>query len=155
MIRNLYDLSIVAYKTGTGQTVICVLDTIHLELRKEKKRVTAELQLTQRPRISVHHSSILPSNTTESIYRHKPDTFAQANEMIDNYRHFYNLQPIQKRQEHPRSNGVAPADHFILLYTKAHLCAEGSSFCCNRRRFSANMENPNFEIGHYWEKLSF
>ena len=45
MIRDLYDNSIIAYKTGTEQTINLVLDTIHLAMRKEKKRVAAELQL--------------------------------------------------------------------------------------------------------------
>ena len=45
MIRDLYDNSIVAYKTGTEQTVNLVLDTIRLTMRKEKKRVAVELQL--------------------------------------------------------------------------------------------------------------
>ena len=45
MIRDLYDNSIVAYKTGTEQTVNLVLDTIRLAMRKEKKRVAAEVHL--------------------------------------------------------------------------------------------------------------
>ena len=45
MIRDLYDNSIVAYKTATKQTVNLVLDTIRLAMKKEKKRVAAELQL--------------------------------------------------------------------------------------------------------------
>ena len=45
MIRDLYDNSIVAYKTATQQTVNLVLDTIRLAMKKEKKRVAAELQL--------------------------------------------------------------------------------------------------------------
>ena len=43
MIRDLYDKSIVAYKTGTRQTVKLVIDTIRMAKRKEK--ATAELQL--------------------------------------------------------------------------------------------------------------
>ena len=43
MIRDLYDNSIVAYKTGTQQTVNLVLDTIRLAMMKEKKRVAATL----------------------------------------------------------------------------------------------------------------
>ena len=43
MIRDLYDNSIVAYKTATKQTVNLVLDTIRLAMKKEKKRVAAEL----------------------------------------------------------------------------------------------------------------
>lgn len=45
MIRDLYDNSIVTYKTGTQQTVNLVLDTIHPAMKQEEKRVTAELQL--------------------------------------------------------------------------------------------------------------
>ena len=44
MIQNLFDNSIVAYKTATTQTVNLVLDTIRLAMKKEKK-VAAELQL--------------------------------------------------------------------------------------------------------------
>ena len=45
MIRDLYDNSIGAYKTATQQTVNLVLDTIRLAMKKEKKRVAAELHL--------------------------------------------------------------------------------------------------------------
>ena len=45
MIRDLYDNSIVAYKTATQQTVNLVLDTIRQAVRNEKKKVAAELQL--------------------------------------------------------------------------------------------------------------
>ena len=45
MIRDLYDNSIVAYKTGTQQTINLVLDTIRLAMKREKKRVAAELHL--------------------------------------------------------------------------------------------------------------
>ena len=43
MIRDLYDNSIVAYKTGTEQTVSLVLNTIKAAIQKEA--VTAEVQL--------------------------------------------------------------------------------------------------------------
>ena len=39
---------------------------------------------------------------TECIYRQKPQTFKQANEMIDRYIHFYNYERIQLK------TGVAP-----------------------------------------------
>ena len=45
MIRDLYDNSIIAYKTGTEQAVNLVLDTIHLAMKKEKKKIAEELQL--------------------------------------------------------------------------------------------------------------
>ena len=44
-IRDLYDNSIVAYKTAASQTVNLVLDTIRLAMRREKKKVAGELQL--------------------------------------------------------------------------------------------------------------
>ena len=45
MIRDPYDNSVVIYSTDTQQTVSLVLDTIRLAMRREKKRVAAELQL--------------------------------------------------------------------------------------------------------------
>ena len=44
MIRDLYDNSIVTYKTGTQQTVNLLLDTIRFAMRNDKK-AAAELQL--------------------------------------------------------------------------------------------------------------
>ena len=130
IIRDLYDNSIVAYKTGTEQTVNLVLDTIRLAMRREKKKVAAELQLhsdqgfqytsqayyklTQKYDITPSMSrrgncydnamaenffSILKS---ECIYRHKPASFTEANDMIDRYIHFYNHERIQLK------TGVAP-----------------------------------------------
>ena len=123
MIRDLYDNSIVAYKTGTQQTVNLVLDTIRLAIKQEKKRVAAELQLhsdqgfqytSQAYFQLTKQYSITPSMSrkgnpydnamaenffsilkTECIYRHKPATFAEANEMIDRYICFYNHERIQ------------------------------------------------------------
>ena len=130
MIRDLYDNSIVSYKTGTQQTVNLVLDTIRLAMKREKKTVAAELhlhsdqgfqytsqayfQLTQAYGITPSMSrrgnpydNAMAENffsilKTECIYRHKPATFAQANEMIDRYIHFYNHERIQYK------TGVAP-----------------------------------------------
>ena len=45
IIYDLYDRSIVAYKTGTSQTVNLVLDTIHLAMRSVKTESRRELQL--------------------------------------------------------------------------------------------------------------
>ena len=123
MIRDLYDNSIVAYKTGTQQTVNLVLDTIHLAMQREKKSVAAELQLhsdqgfqytSQAYFQLTKQYGITPSMSrcgnpydnamaenffsilkTECIYRHKPATFSEANEMIDRYIHFYNHERIQ------------------------------------------------------------
>ena len=123
MIRDLYDNSIVAYKTSSQQTVNLVLDTIRLAIRKEKKKVAAELQLhsdqgfqyTSQAYFDLTQAyGITPSMSrkgnpydnamaenffsilkTECIYRHKPATFSEANEMIDRYIHFYNYERIQ------------------------------------------------------------
>ena len=38
---------------------------------------------------------------TECIYRHKPATFSEANEMIDRYIHFYNHERIQLKTGEP------------------------------------------------------
>ena len=123
MIRDLYDNSIVAYKTSSQQTVNLVLDTIRLALRKDKKKVAAELQLhsdqgfqyTSQAYFDLTQAyGITPSMSrrgnpydnamaenffsilkTECIYRHKPATFSEANEMIDRYIHFYNHERIQ------------------------------------------------------------
>lgn len=130
MIRDLYDNSIVAYKTGTEQTVNLVLDTIHLAMKQVKKKVAAELQLhsdqgaqyaSQAYFELTQTYGITPSMSrrgncydnamaenffsilkTECIYRHKPASFCEANEMIDRYINFYNYERIQLK------TGVAP-----------------------------------------------
>ena len=130
MIRDLYDNSIVAYKTATQQTVNLVLDTIRQAVRREKKKVAAELhlhsdqgfqytsqayfKLTQQYGITPSMSrrgnpydNAMAENffsilKTECIYRHKPATFSEANEMIDRYIHFYNYERIQSK------TGMAP-----------------------------------------------
>ena len=130
MIRDLYDNSIVAYKTAIQQTVNLVLDTIRLAMKKEKKRVAAELQLhsdqgfqyTSQAYFKLTQSyGITPSMSrrgnpydnamaenffsilkTECIYRHKPRTLSEAQHMIDDYIYFYNHERIQTK------TGVAP-----------------------------------------------
>ena len=130
MIRDLYDNSIVAYKTASQQTVNLVLDTIRLAMKKEKKKVAAELQLhsdqgfqyTSNAYFKLTQSyGITPSMSrkgnpydnamaenffsilkTECIYRHKSKTLKEADELIDRYIHFYNHERIQNK------TGVAP-----------------------------------------------
>ena len=129
IIRDLYDNSIVAHKTGTNQSVNLVLDTIRLAMQKEKK-VAAELQLhsdqggqytSQAYFDLTKEYGITPSMSrrgncydnamaenffsilkTECIYRHQATTFAEARALIDNYIYFYNHQRIQLK------TGVAP-----------------------------------------------
>ena len=121
VIRDLYDNSIVAYKTGTEQNINLVLSTIRDARKKEK--VTAELQLhsdqgfqytstayfklTQSYNITPSMSSkgnpydnAMAENffsilKTECIYRVKLKTYEEARLLIGEYIHFYNHQRIQ------------------------------------------------------------
>ena len=121
VIRDLYDRSIVAYKTSTVQNINLVLNTIRAAKRKEK--VTGELQLhsdqgfqyTSQPYFNLTKSyNITPSMSrrgnpydnalaenffsilkTECIYRSKITSFEEARRMIDDYIYFYNHQRIQ------------------------------------------------------------
>lgn len=130
MIRDIYDNSIVAYKTATAQTVSLVLDTIRLAMKKERKKVAAELQLhsdqgfqytSQAYFDLTKEYGITPSMSrrgncydnamaenffsilkTECIYRQKIATFQQARQLIDDFIYFYNHDRIQLK------TGVAP-----------------------------------------------
>ena len=130
MIRDLYDNSIVAYKTASQQTVNLVLDTIRLATRNEKKWAAGELQLhsdqgfqytSQAYFQLTKQYGITPSMSrrgncydnamaenffsilkTECVYRQKIATFQQARELIDEFVYFYNHERIQLK------TGVAP-----------------------------------------------
>lgn len=121
VIRDLYDNSIVAYKTGTEQNINLVLSTITEAKKKEK--VTTELQLhsdqgfqyTSQAYFKLTQSyGITPSMSrrgnpydnalaenffsilkTECIYRAKLQTYEEARLLIGEYIHFYNHQRIQ------------------------------------------------------------
>lgn len=123
VIRDLYDNSIVAYKTGTEQNINLVLSTIRAAKRKEK--VTAELQLhsdqgfqyTSHAYFKLTQSyNITPSMSrrgnpydnalaenffsilkTECIYRVKLKTYEEARLLIDEYIRFYNNERIQTK----------------------------------------------------------
>lgn len=121
VIRDLYDNSIISYKTSAKQTVRLVLDTIHDAKKKEK--VTEELQLHSdqgfQHTSNAYHKltqeyAITPSMSrrgncydnamaenffsilkTECIYRARPNDFAHARRLIDSYIWFYNNERIQ------------------------------------------------------------
>lgn len=121
VIRDLFDNSIVAYRTSTTQNVQLVLETIKAAKRKEK--VTGELQLhsdqgfqyTSNPYFKLTQSyNIIPSMSrrgnpydnalaenffsilkTECIYRVKLKTYEEARLLISQYIDFYNNQRIQ------------------------------------------------------------
>lgn len=132
IIRDIYDNSIVAYKTAVQQTVNLVLDTVRLAIKAEKKRAATELQLhsDQGFQYTSHayfnltkEYGITPFMSrrgncydnamaedffsilkTECIYRQKIKTFQQANELIDDFIYFYNHERIQLK------TGVAPLE---------------------------------------------
>ena len=121
VIRDLYDNSIIAYKTGTKQNVNLVLATIREAKKKEK--VTAELQLhsdqgfqyTSHAYFKLTKSyNITPSMSrrgnpydnamaenffsilkSECINRIKLETFEDARKIIDEYIYFYNNERLQ------------------------------------------------------------
>ena len=123
MIRDLYDNSIVAYKTASSQTVNLVLDTIRLAVKKEKVAGGLRLhsdqgfQYTSQAYFNLTKEyGIVPSMSrrgncydnamaenffgilkTECIYRQKIRTFQQANDLIDEYIHFYNYERLQTK----------------------------------------------------------
>ena len=125
MIRDLYDNSIIAYKTGTEQTVNLVLNTVKAAMKKEK--VTEQLQLhsDQGAQYASHEYfnltqlyNITPSMSrkgnpydnavaenffsilkTECIYRQKIESFSQARRLIDDYIWFYNNERIQLKSK--------------------------------------------------------
>ena len=122
VIRDLYDNSIVAYKTGTQQTINLVLDTIRLAMQREKK-VAAELQLhsdqgfqyTSQAYFSLTQAyCITPSMSrrgncydnamaenffgilkSECLRRHRPNSIQEAKLLIDDFIYFYNNERIQ------------------------------------------------------------
>ena len=121
IIRDLFDNSIVAYKTGTEQNTNLVLSNIREAKKREK--VTAELQLhsdqgfqyTSHAYFKLTKSyNITPSMSrkgnpydnalaenffsilkTECIYRTKLQTYEEARNLIGEYIHFYNNERIQ------------------------------------------------------------
>ncbi len=121
IIRDLFDNSIVAYKTGTEQNINLVLSTIREAKKREK--VTAELQLhsdqgfqyTSHAYFKLTKSyNIMPSMSrrgnpydnamaenffsilkSECINRIKLQAFEDARKIIDEYIYFYNKERLQ------------------------------------------------------------
>ena len=123
MIRDLYDNSIVAYKTGTEQTVNLVIHTIKAAMTAEM--VAGELHLHSDQGFQYTSNGyynltkeygITPSMSrrgncydnamaenffsilkTECLYRHKPKSFNEARQLIDEFIWFYNNERIQTK----------------------------------------------------------
>lgn len=121
VIRDLFDNSIVAYKTGTEQNINLVLSTIRAAKRKEKVTVEVLLhsdqgfQYTSQAYFKLTQSyGITPSMSrrgnpydnalaenffsilkTECIYRTKLKTYEEARLLLGEYIHFYNNERLQ------------------------------------------------------------
>ena len=121
VIRDLFDLSIVAYKTSTRQSIKLVLDTIRMAIEKEE--VTAELLLHSDQGFQYASQSyfalttqygITPSMSrranpydnamaenffsilkSECIRLFKPETIHEAQALIEGYIAFYNNDRLQ------------------------------------------------------------
>ena len=121
IIRDLFDNSIIAYQTSQKQTVNLVLDTIRAAVQKEA--VAGELQLhsdqgfqyTSQAYFNLTKEyGITPSMSrsgnpydnamaenffsmlkTECVSRQKIQSFEQAQQLIDDYMHFYNFERFQ------------------------------------------------------------
>ena len=121
VIRDLFDNSIVAYKTGTEQNINLVLSTI--KEAKKREKVTAELQLhsdqgfqytshayfkltksyniTQsmsrrgNPYDNAMAENFFSILKTECVNRIKLQSYTEARQLIDEYIHFYNNERIQ------------------------------------------------------------
>ena len=121
VICDLFDLSIVAYKTSTRQSIKLVLDTVRLAMEKEE--ITADLQLHSEQGFQYASQShftltqeygIAPSMSrranpydnamaenffsilkSECIRLYKPETIHDAQTLIDEYITFYNHDRIQ------------------------------------------------------------
>lgn len=130
MIRDLFDSSIVAYKTGTEQTVNLVLNTIRAAMHKET--AAAELQLhsdqgfqytsqayfnlateygitLSMSRRGNCYDNAMAENffsilKSECISRQRIKTFDEARQLIDEYMEFYNNERIQMK------TGLAPLE---------------------------------------------
>ena len=121
VIRDLFDNSIVAYKTSRQLAVSLVLDTIRSAMEKEKVagklhlhsdqgfqytsqayfNLTKEYGITpSMSRKGNPYDNALAENffsilKTECIHRQKIQTIFQAQELIDDYIHFYNYERFQ------------------------------------------------------------
>ena len=91
IIRDLYDNSIVAYKTGTEQNINLVLSTIRAAKRKEK--VTAELQL------------------------HSDQGFQYTSQAYFKLTQSYHITPSMSRRGNPYDNAMAE-NFFSILKTE-------------------------------------
>ena len=108
MIRDLYDNSIVAYKTGTQQTVNLVLDTIRLAMRRGKKRAAAELHL------------------------HSDQGFQYTSQAYFNLTQEYGITPSMSRRGNPYDNAMAE-NFFLNPQDRVHLPPQTSYFLGSQR----------------------
>lgn len=134
VIRDLFDNSIVAYKTSRHQTTNLVLDTVRSAVQKEmiagdlhlhsdqgfqytsqayfdltkEYDITPSMSRRGNPYDNAMAENFFSMLKTECISRQRIESFEQAQQLIDDYIHFYNferyqlkyrLTPFQKRSQ--------------------------------------------------------
>ena len=105
MIRDLYDNSIVAYKTATSQlhSDQGFQYTSHGYFKlTQSYGITPSMSRRGNPYDNAMAENFFSILKTECIYRQKLKTFQQANHLIDEYIHFYNYERLQTK------TGLAP-----------------------------------------------
>ena len=131
VIRDLYDNSIVAYKTGTEQNVNLVLSTIGAAKRKEM--VTAELQL------------------------HSDQGFQYTSQAYYSLTKSYHITPSMSRCGNPYDNALAENFFSILkteciyrakihTYEEARLLIGAYIQCCNNERIQLKTKLTPLEM---------
>ena len=98
IIRDLYDNSIVAYKTGTEQNINLVLNTSQAYFKlTQQYGITPSMSRRGNPYDNALAENFFSILKTECIHRTKIATFENARNLIDDYIYFYNNQRIQTK----------------------------------------------------------
>lgn len=121
MIKDLYDGSIVGYKYASQMPASLVIETIRAAVKNNKldgslilhsdngfqytsrayfniakaNKITPSMSSVGCPYDNACAESFFSTLKTECIYRAKPKTYAEAQELIDEYIYFYNHERIQ------------------------------------------------------------
>ena len=121
IIRDLFDNSIIAYKTSTQQTVSLVTETVRLAMQKEKVAdglalhsdqgfqytsqayfnlikeygITPSMSRRGNPYDNAMAENFFSIFKTECIHRLKIYSFQQARQLIDDYIYYYNFERFQ------------------------------------------------------------
>jgi len=121
IVQDLFDNSIVAYKTSRQQTVALVLDTVRSAIKKEK--IAGELQL---------HSDQKPEDTGDCLQSFLPKVKIVKGGQYTSHSYFtlikeYGIAPSMSRRGNPYDNAMAE-NFFSILKTECIYRQKISSF---------------------------